>query len=176
MVGSVGGQGRLGLAALAPAGPPAWVAEARAGEEIALTQPAFAYDLHLHANHRWLRTHLEYIKYSHRHKHTQLHTYACMPTLTRAHISMPGTHPHFPTCTCILYYAHTRTHSPPLHTHAQQIYMYLLTHPPYLHPHTHAYTHTQVHAHSHVYMLPCMITHSWNSGLPGKTVPCAQPS
>lgn len=56
MVGSVGGQGRLGLAALAPAGPPAWVVEARAGEEIALTQPVFAYDLHLHANHRWLRT------------------------------------------------------------------------------------------------------------------------
>jgi hypothetical protein len=147
------------------------------GRESTLTQTSFAYDLHLHANHRQLRTHWG-------HKHTQ------HPTMYA--------HTHLFTNTYLHTWKHTHTHIPCIHTsvctHTSWHTQYttspcLYTHPyPNTHPHhqalTAAHTTTQIHMHPHACMpctylcmhtplcthALCIFTHSWNSGIFGRMV------
>lgn len=134
----------------APAGPPAWAVEDELGRESALTQPAFAYHLHSHASHKWLRTQLggthtnpkhectHTYPYIHTHVHIPAHL-ACIhiypPTHIRTHASYSFTH------NCLL--------SPsPTHTPA---YRYTCDYMPALHACT-PHTDTCLHTHSHAYM------------------------
>lgn len=106
MVGSAGGQGGWAWLLLHLLGHlPGWWRPAL-GRESALTQPAFAYDLHLHANPRWLRTNLDTHTVP-----THAHTYTLM-------------HTHIPAHVCMQIHTHTSTHTPmhtdtpaPLHVH-----------------------------------------------------------
>ena len=121
------------------------------GRESALTQPAFAYDLHLHANHRWLRTYLActHTVPTHTYAHTRI------PTLTHVHIPAHLANIHiFPHIH--IHASYTCTHSctlspPPTYTPPVQIFMPLHACTPYLHPYTHPHTHTCLHTHSHMH-------------------------
>ena len=110
MVGSAGGQGGWVWLLLHLLGHlPGWWRPGL-GRESALTQPAFAYDLHLHANHSWLRTNLD--------------------THTRSIHTCTHTHTHIPARICmqIHTYTHTGRHTP-MHTYIPAT---LHVHPPQL--------------------------------------------
>lgn len=116
MVGSAGGQGGWAWLLLHLLGHlPGWWRPGL-GREPALTQPALAYDLHLHANHRQLRIHLGHMRSNHTcmcntRTCTNAHTYGCArtsshlhthPILAHAHLHVPTTPcTHAPTQTCV---------------------------------------------------------------------------
>lgn len=117
------------------------------GRESTLTQTSFAYDLHLHANHRQLRTHWG-------HKHTQ------HPTMYA--------HTHLFTNTYLHTWKHTHTHIPCIHTsvcthtswHTQYTHISLSIHSsipkyPPSPPSTHCctYNHTDTHAPTCMYAM-----------------------
>ena len=174
MVGSAGDQGRLGLAALAPAGPPAWVVEARARgwdcsdsaciciwfafacqSQVAKDSPA-AHTVLTHAS-------ADSRAQTHTYLHTNAHTHMCTRqhtwhTLTPSHLHL---HP-------VL--APTQLHTlsaPSIHTPDKGPCTYtqaLCTCRPL---HTCAHTLPRVHAPPHDH------THSWNSVSLGRQSPGA---
>lgn len=148
--------------------PPAWALRPELERESALTQPAFAYDLHFLANHRQLRTHLGPVH--------AVPNYTCRYTLGHKHVYLHMCRHTDPTCThvCTHILAHlVQTHLPAytyIHTYMFHTYLQTFAHTPMC---THTYTHIDMHVSTHMhsippapphrhkpyaYMYPCMFT------------------
>lgn len=113
------------------------------GRESAVTQPAFAYHLHLHASHKWLRTQTGGT-------HTD-------PKHTCTHVS-----PHSHTSAqlaCIHIYPPTH-----IHTHASYTFDTQL--------HTHQPLHTCPHTDTHVITCQHSTPASLHTHMPAHTLPC----
>lgn len=138
------------------------------GRESALTQPALAYDLHLHANHKLLRTHSggthTVLTHAGRHSHIPAHMHADaqmrIHPLTHMHMLACLVYIHtFPATHIPVHVSYTCTHictlsTPCIHS-ATQIHVRSHTCTLHLYP---SHIHTHLHMHSYASMPPCMLT------------------